>query len=485
MAERSRYAPWLGLGLIALLVVVGIVSFRRSVTLKYDFHHFYLDAAFVWQHGELNPDLSDPDPSRRRQMPFYLPVVALLLSPLTAWGAKPAAALWTIGHILALAYSLNVLRRWRSPTPSRAPPGVALALACVLTLPAVFEVARFNQISFCILALTLGGLTALERDKPGRAGVLLGLATVFKLLPAVFAVWLVLKRKGAALVMWLATVLAVSLLPCLLVFGTDKTIAYHRQWWSYNVGGAAARGMADPGLREHFVDYRNQSIPAVLARLFWPEHPYPAPFQPTALSPRSTTAIAWCVTAALAAALLWLTRRRLPADDVSGFRTEAAAYALAMLVFAPLLRQYYLIWALPALVLLAQYALDPAAGRLKRLGQVGVGIWLLGMLAWLAPAARACGAHLVMSIALGGLLLGAARLRHGRGPLASGCSPRHRRGSRFARLIRGLWLRACGKRCTRCARRSRTSCSWSCEPGRRGQYAARSPDRTPDRDCPD
>ncbi|MFQ6048974.1 MAG: hypothetical protein ACE5K7_06385, partial [Phycisphaerae bacterium] len=79
-----------------MLAAVGAVSFIQAVKLDYDFHHFYLDAAYVWQHGALNPDLETPERSQqRRRLPFYLPVVALLLSPLTSAGVKPAAAVWT------------------------------------------------------------------------------------------------------------------------------------------------------------------------------------------------------------------------------------------------------------------------------------------------------------------------------------------------------------------------------------------------------
>jgi len=432
MRERSPHARWLYFGLVLLLAVVAVVSFRRAVARKYDFHHFYLDAAYVWKHGELNPDLGNEDRSTRRQLPFYLPVVALLLSPLTVGGVMPAAALWTIGHLVALAYALRVLSGWQTAAPSRGPPGAALALACAVALPAVLEVARFNQLSFYILALVLGGLAALERDKPWRAGVLLGLATVVKLLPAAFAVWLALKRKWIALGAWGATVLVVALLPSLAVFGPRKTADYHRQWWLHNVHGSAARGMTDPSLREHFIDYRNQSIPAVLARLLWPEHRYPVLFQPVAVGAQAARAIAWCVTAVLVGGLLWATRRRLPGDDGFGWRAEAATYALAMLIFAPLLRQYYLIWALPGLVLLARIAIDPIGGRRQRLGQVGLALWLAGMLAWLAPTARAYGAHLLMLILLGIVLLSAARSR----PAAAEGNGRRRSSARLTRESR-------------------------------------------------
>lgn len=75
-----------------------------------------------------------------------------------------------------------------------------------------------------------------------------------------------------------------------------------------------------------------------------------------------------------------------------------------MLALAPLVRQYYLAWALPALVILAR-----AAHARQRSGQAGLVVWIIGMLLWTWPAARLVGAHLVMLIVLGALVLLAGR----------------------------------------------------------------------------
>ncbi len=409
--------PWrrgslVGLGM--LLAAVGVVSFTQGAKLDYDFHHFYRDASYVWQHGRLNPDLDNPDRSQRRQLPFYLPAVALLLSPLTAGGVRLAALLWALGHLIALTYALSVLMKWGKTASSRAPPRAAIVIATVVALPAIYEAARFNQLSFFVLALMLAGVTALERRQPARAGVWLGVATVFKLLPAVFAIWLVLKRQWTAAATLVGTALVIALLPSLAVFGPSETLKYHRQWWNYNLQGAPAGGMLATGLRSHFIDHRNQAIPAVLARLCWREHPRAAAFQPLQLDEQACRRIGQALALLLAALLVWLTRhsmswpRRQPLSAVElrdRCRGEAAVYLLAMLVFAPLLRTYYLTWALPGLVLLARHALDARGRALQRLGLIGLALWLLGMLAWMSDTARAYGVHLIMLIALGGILL--------------------------------------------------------------------------------
>lgn len=411
--ETGRRRPWLPVGLGVLLAAVGAVSFTQAAKLDYDFHHFYQDAAYVRQHGQLNPDLDNPERSRRRRLPFYLPVVALLLSPLTVGGVQPAAGLWTLAQLIALTYSLKVLADWGRAQGSRAPPMAALVIATCVALPAIYETARFNQVSFFVLALVLAGVASLERRRPMRAGIWLGLATVFKLLPGIFALWLVLKRQWTALGTLAVTVVVVALLPPLFVFGPRDTAKYHRQWWDYNFHGPAARGMVAADLRAHFVDHRNQSIPAVVARFCWSEHPHGAAFQPVTLDELTCRRLSQGITILLAIVLIWLTRRSIPRGmDVldakvrDRFRIEVAVYLLAMLVFSPLLRTYYLVWALPALVLLARFALDERTRLPQRLGRIGLALWLLGMLAWVSNTARTGGVHLIVLIALAGILLG-------------------------------------------------------------------------------
>ncbi|MCH7650447.1 MAG: hypothetical protein IIA63_04710, partial [Nitrospinae bacterium] len=77
----------------------------------------------------------------------------------------------------------------------------------------------------------------------------------------------------------------------------------------------------------------------------------------------------------------------------------------AMLVFSPLFRQYYLVWALPALVLLLRSSGGLEACRARTAARTAFMLWIIGMVAWLSETARAYGVHLLMSIAIAVLLL--------------------------------------------------------------------------------
>lgn len=399
-------------GLVLLAGGVWLVAYHRAAPpdTAFDFTHFYRDARYVWQHAALNRDWENPDESLRPQLPFYPPAVPLLLAPLAALGPAGAAALWASLHVLALLAALRTLVRWTSPA--------AVAAACLLALPAFYEAARFNQLTFIVLALVLPVADAGASHRPWR-GAPLGAAAVLKLLPGVLLVWLACKRHWSTLTAALAATVVVALAPCLVVFGPARTAAYHLDWLRYNVRGTPVSGMLEDGARPHFFDHRNQSFTAVAARALWSGHPAAAPWRPLDLS---RDAAVWVGRAALlvaAAAFLWAIRpaRTLPNDR--RLRAEAAACLLAMIIFSPLVRTYYLLWALPTLALAAESLRakparlpepPPSSPYVSRPRAIIILVaWLVGMLAWLSDAARAYGAHLAVLIVIAAALLAARR----------------------------------------------------------------------------
>lgn len=418
----GRSWPAIRTALFALLLgSVGLISAWRGLQGKFDFHHFYLDAAYVWQHGALNPNFDSPVPQERRQLPFYLPVVPLALAPLAAGGLPPAAILWALLHVLCLAACLRLLTRQVAPAARPGnPPAPAfrggaadiVLLACALSLPALYEAAKFNQLSFIVLALVLAGVAAVQRGRPLSAGLCLAAAAILKILPGIMLIWLVVRRKwsaAAAMLIWLPIL---AFLPPLLAFGPRAAVAYHLEWIDYNVRGAPAQGLIDDSLDDHFVDRRNQSIEVVLARWFVPEHRFHLPVTALHLSEPECTAIARAIKLLLAGGLLFIAWRSATASEAPlGFWALAGAFMLGMLVFSPLLRQYYLVWALPTIVLFTGaacgYTRDPSAPRpaWAPAARWGLVVWLVGMVAWLFEPARTAGAHLLMLLLMGAALL--------------------------------------------------------------------------------
>lgn len=403
-----------GVALAILLVALGGLSFHRAVREKFDFHHFYLDARYVWEHGELNPNVVRPPKiDDHRQLPFYLPVVPLVIAPMAAFGPVWGALVWAAAQLVCLGYTLRVLRKWL-------PEGAAghwLLLAALLAAPAFVEASRFNQVSYFVLALLVGGVDAAVRGRPLRGGALLAGAAVLKLLPGLLLVWLVVKRQWVAVVAFCVAGVMLTAVPPLLAFGPAQAWNYHLEWWEYNVRGGSG-DLLDPNLDAHFIDHRNQSIKQTLARWTWAEHPFPAPWRPVLLEREQIVQIGRAVAVVLLGGLLWLTRRPGKNLDNDRQRAEAAVYMLGLLVFSPLMRQYYLVWALPTVVLLvgaafAHHGITNAVGR-PWPARVGLVVWVAGLLAWVWETPRDMGAHLVMLITLGGLLLAAYPVQRGK-----------------------------------------------------------------------
>lgn len=388
--------------MVAIAVVAG-VTLERGLAFQFDFHHFYRDAKYIWQHGNLNPDLDNPNLLQRRQLPFYLPAIPLLISPIAFAGPMIGAIIWSVLQVAAFAGCLWLLVEW-IPKPGAIDPPRVLLLGFTVLLSAapLFEAAKFNQLSFATLLLVLLGVRGTLRGSGISGGIWFALAALLKLLPAVFFVWLLLKRRWLAAAAYIVTFAAVAVIPCLVRWGPQQTWEYHREWWSYNVAGDSSSGLVNPELREHFLNHQNQSIAAVIARIAWPSHPYPAPIQFFDWSQQMCSTVAKAIAGGLALVLLWRTRRAARDLAPSSLRQEAAVYALAMVAFSPLLRQYYLIWALPALAILITRVSLP---RGATVAWVAVGVWLLSMAAWASPIARDYGANMIALFVIGGLLL--------------------------------------------------------------------------------
>ncbi len=427
--------------ILALCGGYAVVSLTQALKNDFDFHHFHDDARFVWQHRRLPPTTA-VDGSPVRQLPFYLPSVSILLSPLGAAGPAGAACIWAALQTISLGFVLRRLDAWMNPGDrlgaDSAADGVArpareswraarlLALAA-LSAPMLYEAARFNQLTLPVLAMALAGGAALESRREVRAGVWLALAATVKLLPGLLAVWLVLSRRWRAAAACAIVAAALICIPSLGVLGPREFVREHAQWWRHNVQGAIGQGLTSPSLREHFVDHRNQSIAAIIARLTRPDHPHRTGWQPIALDEAAGRLLAWALAAGLAIALaIWtIASARGPnsgaADDpvdaarTGALRRQLAVYLIAMLALSPLVRTYYLAWGMPALALFVHASLG-ASGRAALVGRAGICIWIAGLLGWPIEALRTFGLHwfaMAAMIVAAGALPNAAALPRG------------------------------------------------------------------------
>jgi alpha-1,2-mannosyltransferase len=191
----------------------------------------------------------------RVPLPFiYPPVAALLATPFTALGETPANLLWTaatvvwLGIVVKLCFA-PLLRRY---TGRASVVAFVLALLAMMALSPVEEHLRFGQVGIPLMACCVIDCM-LPRTRWPR-GLLIGVATAFKLVPGIFIPYLALTRRWKAAGVATATFLALTLLGALIApsdswhFFTDKMFEPTSPTFFTNqsLQGILQRALGDP-----------------------------------------------------------------------------------------------------------------------------------------------------------------------------------------------------------------------------------------------
>ncbi|QKW23187.1 DUF2029 domain-containing protein [Kitasatospora sp. NA04385] len=277
----------------------------------------------------------------------YPPFAAVCMLPMRLFGWHPAIA---VGVVLSAAATALLLYWTVDPIARRRGwcRWYAFGLAaCLFGLSnPVRDTFSFGQVNLLLVALVFADrqLTG-SRFAHGRwrllAGVGTGLAAAIKLTPALFIVHLLLTRRWRAAATATATALAATGAGFLIGPGVSRQFWTVTLWDTDRVGG--------------FANMSNQSLQGLIARL----------------GPQLPGRALW-VAASLAVLAVWA--HRLRRADASG--DSLAAYSLtgiACCLVSPITWVHHLVWMLPALVVLADAALDRTRRRRGRLALC----WLL------------------------------------------------------------------------------------------------------------
>lgn len=284
-------------------------------------------------------------------LPFtYPPLAAIAFCPF-AWlslsGAS--AAITLITFVLLLVSTMIVLTRldvWATSTAAPAPAWVRRCwLAAAIVAPATIWVEpissnfAFGQINVVLMALVVAD--CVPRHTPWPRGLLLGVAIALKLTPAVFVLYLLLRRDGRALLSTVASFAMVTLAAFLLAW---------RDAWEYwtntvrhtdRIGGAALN--------------TNQNVAGMLARV--------------ALSSQERFLL-WAVASLVVLAVaVWATRRVLCAGEPT---LALICVALFGLVVSPVSWSHHWVWVLPAVLVSGVLAYRRRSAGLGVISAVGV-----------------------------------------------------------------------------------------------------------------
>jgi alpha-1,2-mannosyltransferase len=374
--RRARYA----LRALALAAIVALFAYVviRGTNRGNDFKYFYGAARLLWKGGHLRVD----------SQPRYPITLHVMLAPLASRSIGTAATVWAALSFGAVGSLPWALARLTGVRPRRQ------FLAWAAVAPFFIDALSLGQSDPINFALVAWGLVAVKEGRGFVGSLLIGMAGLIKILPAVhWATALTRSRSTAVFAGVAATIVAGFGLVALAVGPEEAIRGFHDQaeWISRNEKPwhLVARG---GDLRPN-----NESLPIVLARTFgaMPEGFRPRNALVVARLPLGLIWGAWG-TVLVGLALTWLASARA-AGRLDPGRSLTGMFALssiAMLAATPICWHHYFLWTMPACLFLIHrpwivggYAVVSLAGSASQ-AMRGVGwhmvlaLGLFAMVAW-------------------------------------------------------------------------------------------------------
>ncbi|MEZ4317867.1 MAG: glycosyltransferase family 87 protein [Myxococcota bacterium] len=323
-----------------------------------DFASYYYAARVATNGGDPydRPQLNQmarSDGARGGVHPFFYPPPFVAGSAwVAAFDLHGAFRIWFwLDEVMAVLAGLVLFLWWRDLSPLSGP--VVVALLALMT--AVPNNHAMGQANLVVLVVLLGGLMAEDRGKPVWAGVLVGMACMMKMSPALFVAWWLLRRRwwaaGTACVT--ALVLSVASLP---VVGVVDQVRFYTE-----ILPKFATGDYN-GLSIPIELFGNHSIPNLLHQV-WPSGDRTLSDTAASLGRVATLLLVGGLGA-------WFGIRPGPEDrwTVAG---QAASVGVAMLLIPVYTYEHHLVWAVPAAVLAV---LASGSGRLPLALSVPAGL---------------------------------------------------------------------------------------------------------------
>jgi len=447
--------------LVAATLLAGVIGgIHRGLADQPDWRSFAKESAYVWQHRTIPPWTA---------MFGYLPAAFFALWPFTVAMPRTAGVLaFVTANVAATILCLWVLYRWwfmpsigcsDESTASRRGNWRLFAWPLFLTAAHLQHALQANQLTIWLLLLSATGLTLVMRRREWAGGFLLGAAACLKVTPMVLGAYLLLSRRWRAFLAMAAAVIVLDIVPSWIFLGGSGAAGAHRDWYERTRWFSAARLIEDPWLRvsRHGND-KNCSVAVVLARwlraqpkgdrhvvvmgdvppgvideartrLADGEHLTIDPMPPEgggwsieryeyadrSRFPRFSLADlpprvvwwAWLMVMLTPAVLLSLhtLRATTGAGATAADRSTAALWLLMAMWLSPMVRDYYLALALPAVVVLCGLRLCPrsaeAVGKSRIIASVGLVAFYASTLLVGWNAGNWYGLHLLSILVLG------------------------------------------------------------------------------------
>jgi alpha-1,2-mannosyltransferase len=366
------------LRVLAVAAIVGLFAYVviRGTNRGNDFKYFYGAARLLWKGGHLRVD----------SQPRYPITLHVLLAPLASRSIGTAATAWALISFTAVGSLPLALTRLTGVRPRKQ------LLAWAAVAPFFIDALSLGQSDPINFALVAWGLVAVKEGRGFAGSLLIGMAGLIKILPAVhWATALTRSRASGVFAGIAATVIGGFALVALAVGPEEAIRGFQDQaaWISRNEKPwhLVARG---GDLRPN-----NESLPIVLARTFgaMPEEYRPRSALVVSRLPLGLIWAAWGAVL-LGLAMAWLASARV-SSRLDGERALTGIFALssiAMLAATPICWHHYFLWTMPACLFL-----------IHRPGIVG-GYALLSLAGSASQMARGAGWHMMLAMGLSAMV---------------------------------------------------------------------------------
>lgn len=361
-------------GLVAVACLFFAVrSWNKSLRPQGTDFTIYLDAGRAVLDGELPSGVEDY---------IYPPLFAVAFAPLALLPLSAASLLW---QLLNLGLVLWCARAAARIATERGPPAPWLYWAPLLFLLRLADSNFANgQVNIVVLTTIVIGLLALKDGREARAGVAFGLGAALKVLPGVFLLWLLLKRRwrgvwagGASLLLFGVAV------PCLALGPRDFASDVHN-WLAGTAAPYVRGGQALLDEREYLP---GQSLYAAGYRLLTDSAATHTGKQANivALDPDTARLVVIGLIALQSLAVFVRVARRRWAPGTVGWTAEAGLIVCWVLASAPLVHKAHMIWLIVPVAVLLKRCLATEGPRARRL-EWALTIFGLASIALTTPA---------------------------------------------------------------------------------------------------
>jgi hypothetical protein len=172
----------------------------------------------------------------------YLPAFAVLVAPLGALDLRQARAVWFGGSVALLGALLALSVRLLPP--GRMATGTVVGLTIVVLGKFYARELLLGQANLLFAVVSVGAVLALSRGRETAGGALVALSIVLKPYGALLVPWLVIRRRPRSIGAASLGLAVAALLPA-AIYGFDRNVALHRDWW-HTVVATTAPNLLNP-----------------------------------------------------------------------------------------------------------------------------------------------------------------------------------------------------------------------------------------------